>query len=656
MLLNIKGIGEVTKNKLAELGITSAENLIDFLPKQYIDLSKVTSIEEAIGGSFCLIDVCITRKQILSKNKKLQMFFAEGVCGENKIKLVWYNQIYVAKNFEINDVITIFGKVIIKGDKYEFSNPIYEKKSTETKFFGIQPVYRTRGIVPQKKLRDFALEVFKNIKIQSIIPKNLCEKYALMDLEQAYKNLHFPKELSIIKESKERVILEKIIKRIAGFRVVNIDKKLSNKVFLQNFDISLLYDKIPFLLNNSQKESIENLIKTIKNGSCCNSILCGDVGSGKTVVCLAVAYFVIMSGFQVGVMTPTEILARQHYNFFNGIFSQLGIRVDFLSSSVKGKQKEEVIAKVKNGSVDILIGTHSIISNSISYKNLGLVVIDEQHKFGVAQRTELISKGEYVNILTLSATPIPRSMQLVAYGDIDFVSIDRRFESNILTRIVKAEKRKSMFEYLAEEVDKGKQGYLVVPKIVDSEGVETDSVYKLFEEMKKYIAGDKIGILHGKLKNEDKQMVLEKFREQNINLLIATTVVEVGIDVPNASFIVVMNAEQFGLATLHQLRGRVGRNGEKAYCFLYSAKESIDNLRCLVKNNNGFEIAEEDFKSRGCGDILGLGQSGKGTLEGVTLKNLTLAKNLVDEIDLDTIKAELSQEIADFSLNKVSLT
>jgi ATP-dependent DNA helicase RecG len=335
----------------------------------------------------------------------------------------------------------------------------------------------------------------------------------------------------------------------------------------------------------------------------------------------------------------------------------IGVNVAYLSSNTKAKERKEILLKLAEGQIDIIVGTHSLLSSKVEFFNLAFVVIDEQHRFGVAQRTCLINKGKNAGVLTLSATPIPRSLQLAYFGDINYFTIDRRFENKTITAIVHPDKREDMWNYLYTQcITKKGQAFIVAPRIFDQEGIEQESVEELYLELTKIFPRDKIKSLHGKLNADEKQNIIDAFSQNKVSVLIATTVVEVGIDVPNANFMVIMDAESFGLATLHQLRGRVGRGGENAYCFLYTAKEIDEGLIMLTKTSDGKEIAEKDFDLRGAGDILGLSQSGSGSLQQVTTKNLAFAKEIVDKIHIEELLEELSEEINTFSLSNVSIT
>lgn len=660
MLKDLKGVGPQMEKKLNSLGIYTEEDLVNNFPKSYINYSNLSSPDYAINGDICLFKALITK---INKPVTKGKFSFVRIYGEidnefhSPIIITWYNQPYMSKNLNEGKIYTFCGKLKIGKKSFEFANPSFESETENSKFTGIQPVYITRGIIPQKTYREFVENILKTSKIKSVIPPLYEKEYNLMSYMDAIKSLHFPTEATDFTKAKERMFNEILIRRICAYKITkkNIPDKRVNFYAWNKANFEEFKNQLPFELNLTQTHALQDIFYTMLSSKVLNAILCGDVGSGKTVIACELCYFVAKNGFQCAVMAPTEILAKQHYDFFTRILTPLNIEVGFLSSNVTTKERKETLAKIELGEIQVVIGTHSLLNDKIHFKNLSFVVEDEQHRFGVAQRTELISKGSKVDLLTLSATPIPRSMQLIAYGETQVVNIGRRFEPKTKTHIVQKNKKEDMFKYIAAECEKGSQAYIVAPMIFDSEGIEIDSVESLYEEVSKYISPDKIGVLHGKLKSDAKEQVLSDYRSQRYKILISTTVVEVGIDVPNASIIAIMNADRFGLATLHQLRGRVGRNGQDAFCFLYTENEPSEGLKYLVKSLDGFSIAELDFELRGAGDIFGLSQSGNGQLDGLTFDVLQKAKTIADKINLFAIKDLVESEIKTFDLNKVSL-
>ena len=649
----VKGVGPALIKKFSELGIYSVADLISVLPKSYVDMDAAFSLDDCSEGDFCAFCGILSELSKPHKQSRVTILHGRALCDEKEIKLVFYNQNYFAKTLEIGQKYLFFGKVK-KERTPVFVNPKVDVIGGK-KLVGVHPVYKTKGLIAQGVYSNIVKEAFPYYNAKSVIAPELEEKYGLPTYSDALKSLHFPQttELSLYKE---RIILEKATKRICAFRYAKsyIQQEKSRKKY-HKIDFSPILSKLPFTLSPSQSDALKKMTDALISGKEPNAILCGDVGSGKTIVAVLLCYFIIKNGYKTAFMAPTEILAKQHFSFIEKLFAPLGINCAFLSGSTKKSEKENYYYLSKTGKIDIVIGTHSLLNDALVLPDIGLIVTDEQHRFGVAQRTRLIEKGKEVAVLTMSATPIPRSLRLVYYGEVEFLTIDRPKRSKVKTRIVTPAKREDMWKYVRSVCDSGRQAYVVVPRIFDNEGNESDSVETLYEELLDYIPKEYIGVVHGKMKSEDKQKTLDLFYANEKRLLLSTTVIEVGIDVPNATVMVVCDAERFGLATLHQLRGRIGRGEEDGFCFLYTEKEPSDGLRALVSCQSGFEIAEKDFEMRGGGDIFGLEQSGAGSLDGISLRMLKIASAIADEIDLNKIAPLLYDEINGFSLTDVSL-
>ncbi|MDD4316212.1 MAG: helicase-related protein, partial [Clostridia bacterium] len=419
-------------------------------------------------------------------------------------------------------------------------------------------------------------------------------------------------------------------------------------------DLQPIIKKIGFELSTSQQSAIKGLLDKLRGHKPMNAMLSGDVGSGKTVVALVLCYFVAKSGFQSAVMAPTEILARQHFERAKILFEGAGIKVAQLTASIKKPERQKILAEIKSGYADIVIGTHSLIGADVEFKSLAFCALDEQHRFGVGQRTALIEKN-LCDALTMTATPIPRTLRLTLFGDIDFFELQKRYCDNIKTYVVNKDKRAAMLKYAAEECKRGGKAFIVAPRIEDIEGVETDSVERLFKELTEDAFKDiNIALLHGKIKEAQKQKIIGDFRANKLSALVATSVIEVGIDVPDASMMIIMNADRFGLASLHQLRGRIGRNGGAAVCYLY-AERACERLEFLKNCCDGMKIAEYDFAQRGGGELFGMKQTGQ-DMRGLTAENLRLAKGIADRQDLSVLDRQLRGEIERYGLSDVGLT
>lgn len=652
-LSDIKGVGKAIEAKLNSLDIFNPLELIARLPHSYIDLDKVTPLGSALDGDYCLLDINIISKSKPYKGKFRSIFRAEGKCEDFLVKLNWFNSSYPSKTLEIGEIYTFYGKVKINGFVVELNNPAFEKKGEITKFAGILPIYSTKGLIPQGTYRALVKNALTLCTFDSVIPIAVEQKYKLMSLSEAYQNLHCPQS-NELKDYKERVALEKIVRRLGAFSLAREIKNEKKNIYRET-DISPLIKVLDFELNSSQKEAFISIKKTLLGAKNLNAILCGDVGSGKTIVAIFVCFFAIKNGFQAAFMAPTEILAKQHYDKICALFAPLNLKVKLLTGSTSSALRTEIIEGLSGGNIDIIVGTHSLLSDDVKFRKLGIVIADEQHRFGVAQRTKLIKKAQSCDLLTLSATPIPRSMQLIAYGEVEVINIERRFFGNVFTKLVTKNKRTDMWEYIASYCQKCGQAFVVAPQIYDSEGIEKSNVIALQKEISAIAKGIKTAALHGKLKPEVKEKIISDFADKLIGILVSTTVIEVGIDVPNAGIMVVMDADRFGLATLHQLRGRIGRNGEKAYCFLYTDKKDNENLVLMKSCNDGFALAEKDFELRGCGELFGTEQSGTSALNCLTVSLLKKAKKIADDIDFCKHRELLREEIENYSLFDVSL-
>ncbi len=657
-LLGVKGVGPVTLEKLNYLGIYSRRGLIEKTPVDYIDLDAVSDLDKAEDGEFVVLVTEIVTAGRPFRKGKLQMYRVTGATDDGKkVKLVWYNANYVASVVSSGARIRVYGKLKKEGRSFELVNPAYERADAlgEGELRGIKPVYATRGVIPQKTFSAMVADVI----VKGFDARGLAdEDMGLMSLGEAFVKAHFPSSIPEAEAARERIELEKLLKDILAYRTVRREYARSVYYEARTAVIDRLTDSLPYKLTPTQKTAVADILDRLQSDKPLNAMLVGDVGSGKTVVAMIAAYYVAASGYQTAVMAPTEILAVQHYNNFVKFLAPLGVKVTLLTGGCGAAEKRIARSAISSGYADIVIGTHAVISKGVDFKSLALAVIDEQHRFGVAQRTALVDKGGAVDTLTLSATPIPRSLRLTVFGDVDVMSIDRRYSSdNVVTAVVTPDKRKSMTDYIIEECVKGRQAYIVAPKIFDSEGIEGFAAEKLYKELvSKY--GDRVGIalLHGKMKAEEKKRVLNDFTDGKVSVLVSTTVIEVGIDVPNASLMAIFDADRFGLSTLHQLRGRIGRDGSKAYCFLYTAKSGDDILRLetLVKERDGLEIAERDLEMRGAGEWLGEEQSGKGGAK-LSLALMRKAKEIADRTEIGERKDELTAYALSRGFVKISL-
>lgn len=651
-LTAVKGVGEAVEKKLRALGIYDLSGLLAFLPRQYVDLSCSVPLSDVSDGAFCLFDATVTKCGYPQKKANLTIFSAEAISEGIPVKLVWFNHKYVHKTLTEGENYTFFGKAKFWRDRYEFTNPFFEKKSFKTKFAGITAIYPTKGLVGQGTLRNIMTEALK-MPVESLLSPKTEEKLGVMSLKEAYEKIHKPIEKDN-SAAFRRVCLEQLTERIAAFSYAKKNRKNDkNHTYLDRVELRLLVDNFGFSFTPSQRQAVEKIYEDMRKKDKMNVVLCGDVGSGKTAVAAAAVYLAAKSGHQAAFVAPTELLAAQHAAFFERVLAGTGIRFVYLTGSSTAAEKRNIYQRVSAGEVSLVVGTHAVFSDKLVFSDLSLVVCDEQHRFGVAQRNSLVEKGAGCDVLTLSATPIPRTMCLAAYGEAEFLPIERRTKGNVKTSIVPKEKREDLFRYVASVCEEGGKAYLIAPRISDAEGIERETCESLYEETCGYLDRKKVGLMHGRLSAEKKEEVMRAFRDGEIRALVATTVVEVGVDVPDASIIVITDADKMGLATLHQLRGRVGRQGQKSYCFLCGDERNDDRLRDLVACEDGFLLAEKDFDRRGGGEIFGLNQSGTGDLK-IDVALLTQAKEAAKYVDFYANRQRLWRLARLYSLSDVT--
>ena len=626
-------------NSLKKLGIYTLKDLIYFFPRAYENTAKLKKISELKDGENAIVRGIVVdlKVNIFNARKMIKALIKD----ENNafLEVVWFNAPYISKTIFLNDNIQVTSKVR-KKRALQMVNPSYIKlNSRSVKVNEVdkkEPIYPLTSGITQKFLIGIIEECINKylFLFEENLPKSFILDNKLMDRKQAIINMHKPKYDKEYLEAKKRFIFEEAL--ILETKILknrySENMKNSNMYFLNDNKkyVKEYVKNLPFELTKDQKKVISDIHKELNEGKIINRLLQGDVGSGKTIVALVMLLYMAENSYQGVIMAPTEILARQHYLEVCEEFSKYGIKVELLTGSVKGKYKDKIYSELKNGDIDILIGTHSLIEDNLEFKKLGLIVIDEQHKFGVEQRNKIRDKGIYANLIVMSATPIPRSLALTIYGDLDVSVIKTKpmGRKSIKTKWIKNKnEEKKMYEFIDDKIKEGRQIYVVSPLISDSDKLNLSSAEATFEEYKEKFPQYTIGLLHGKLNSKDKDKVMEEFKSNQIDILISTTVVEVGVNVPNSTIIIILSAERFGLSSLHQLRGRVGRSSMQAYCFLVSnTKNEISQkrLQIMEKTDDGFEIAEEDLKIRDTGEIFGIKQSGLSELKLVDIvENMT---------------------------------
>ena len=617
----VKGIGPKKASKLNKLGIFTINDLIYYFPRQYEDRNKLKKICQLEDKEKATIRAIISSIETSTPRKGLSITKLSVRDETGFAKLVFFNQDYIVKSFKSGDTILVFGKVKKDFNGVELSSCEVEQMSNNPKSTcGIMPIYPLTYGLTNKELMGIIKIIFTNeqIVVKEYLPKRIIEKYKLCSIDYAIKNLHNPTNKESLKIALYRMVFEEfLILQLGLFLFKNGVVEKDGIYFNRHDNLKAILDSLPFKLTNAQNRAFNEILDDMASNKVMNRLVQGDVGSGKTVVALLSLANCVLNGYQGALMVPTEILAEQHYISLNETLSQFGMNIGLLVGSLTKKQKENILEKVKNKEIDILIGTHALIEDKVEFNNLGIVITDEQHRFGVRQRNKLSEKGYNPDILVMTATPIPRTLALILYGDLDISIIDELPPGRqpIETIAVYKDKRDKAYNSLVrEEVEKGRQVYIVCPLVEESEAIEAKSAVELVEELRsEYFSDLRLGLLHGKMKPSEKDEIMKSFKNRELDILVSTTVIEVGVNVPNATLMIIENAERFGLAQLHQLRGRVGRGKHKSYCILiYSSKSEVCSQRMgiMEETTDGFKISEKDLEIRGPGEFFGTRQHG----------------------------------------------
>ena len=610
-------------SNLKSLGINTIYDLIYYFPRAYDDRTNIKKIGELKFNEYVVLKATVMSAVNLTVRSGKKIVKAMVSDGTGIMEILWFGMPYIKKSLRIGEEYLFIGQTK-KSAVFQLINPEYKLFSGQQKVSEneILPIYSSNKNITQNSLRKLVEKFLVNFLnyFEENIPKELIKEYKIMERKSAIKNIHYPVSMKEIEEAKRRFAIEELLILELGilknrFIIENSNSK-NYEVEGKKEKVKNFVSQLTFNLTNAQKKVIKEIYDEISNGKIVNRLIQGDVGSGKTVVAMVMLIYMAENGYQGALMAPTEILANQHYLGIKERLEKIGLRVELLTSSIKGKKKNEILEGIANGDVDIVIGTHSLIEDDVIFKKLGLIVIDEQHRFGVNQRNKLREKGFLGNLLVMSATPIPRSLALSIYGDLDLSIIDELppGRTPIKTKwIANDEDLEKMYNFIYKKVNDGNQAYFVAPLIETSDKMALKSVDKVSEEIERKFSNKKIGIIHGKMKAKEKDEVMLKFKNKEYDILIATTVIEVGIDVPASTIMTIYNAERFGLSALHQLRGRVGRGSKQSYCFLISnsiTENSKQRLSIMEETEDGFRIAEEDLKLRNSGEIFGLRQSG----------------------------------------------
>ena len=618
----IKGIGAKTSLLLNKLGIFTKGDILKYFPRNYDKYDKIIPINSLKSGTTAVISAMPPSIPILRQMGRKSILICEVSDGSGKIELNWFNMTFMKSKLQKGVHMIFRGKVVRKG---KFINIVQPEILTEAEYRRktevLQPIYHlTKGVTSnllRKSLKEVLAEVTSSI---DYLPKSIKEENSLISLKDALQEIHFPKSYHTLIDARRRLVFDEFFLFALSIDRLKLGREKNMSSYIINDDSTIVdfISSLPFSLTNAQQKVWEEVKSDLVSGGRMNRLVQGDVGSGKTVIAMLACLLTAKNGYQSTVMVPTEVLARQHYDSFSTALENYGIRVVLLTGSVKGRERKETLSKIEKHEADIIIGTHALIQEKVIYDKLALVITDEQHRFGVKQRERLADKGEEPHTMVMSATPIPRTLAVILYGDLD-ISIVNELPADrlpIKNCVVDEDYRMTAYKFILGEVSKGHQAYIICPMIEKSEdNDELSDVISYTEELVALIGNKaRIRYLHGKMKNEEKNQIMDEFAACRIDVLVSTTVVEVGVNVPNATVMMIENADRFGLASLHQLRGRIGRGGAQSYCIFMSgntSKEAMERLNILNTSNDGFKIAEEDMKLRGPGDVFGIRQSGE---------------------------------------------
>ena len=614
----LKGIGDKKAGLLAGAGIRTTGDLLMRFPRKYEDRRYETSISDLIPGKDQLIHAKVVSRRYsgFRYNKKAPlMLLVEDDTGTCEI--VFFNGGYIANLFNTGSMYTFYGRVTENRGSLQMVHPEFHREGDPQDIRGIIPVYPVIEGISQNEFRRLVRLCEPLLEdMEEWLPEDTVKKYRLADPAFAVRNIHFPEDGKKILQARYRLVFEELLALETGMLSMRSGKASGGPgAVIDPAPGKEFESRLPFELTEGQKQAWEDISRDLSSSKPMNRLIQGDVGSGKTVIAEMAMYSAVRSGYQALMMAPTEILAKQHYKTLLADFEGLGVSIGLLTGSMKQKDRNIALEKLRDGEIDIIIGTHALIEPDVTLKSPGIAVTDEQHRFGVEQRHMLSAKGEGVNIMVMTATPIPRTLAVIIYGDLDISQIRTMPEGRkeIITKLAHPEDRMAMYDFIKKKMRKGEQVYVVAPLISESEKIDASSAEELYGELSDIFRGFRLELLHGNIDPAEKDRIMEAFARHEIDMLVSTVVIEIGINVPNATIMVIENCERFGLAQMHQLRGRVGRGGTQSYCFLVIHNESEiakERAEILCGSADGFEIAEEDLRLRGPGEIFGTRQHG----------------------------------------------
>ena len=621
-LRTLKGVGEKTEKLLHKAGIADVEGLLRYYPRNYDVYEMPENIADLEEGTVKAVSAAVSSGVYMNTAGRLKVITVTVSDKSGRLNVVWFNAPYLRSMLKKGSVFVFRGRVVRKNGKLELEHPeIFTPAAYEEVLHNMQPVYRLTAGLTNKALAKLVRQTLEDRSLQTeYLPDEIRERYQLADINFALRAIHFPGNMEELLTARKRLVFDEFLLFILSVQLLKEKTEEAENHFpmKMTWTTEEVIERLPYNLTRAQMNTWHEIERDLAGRSLMSRLVQGDVGSGKTIIAFLAMILAGENGYQSALMVPTEVLARQHYEAFVSLKEEQGLstRAVLLTGSSTAKEKREIYEEIRSGSADVIIGTHALIQEKVEYNNLGLVITDEQHRFGVKQREALTTRGNPPNVLVMSATPIPRTLAIILYGDLDISVIDELPAKRLPIKncVVDTSYRPKAYSFIEKQVREGRQAYIICPMVEESEGLEAENVTDYIEKVRSSLSQDiRVEYLHGKMKAKDKNRIMEEFAAGDIQVLVSTTVVEVGVNVPNATVMMVENAERFGLAQLHQLRGRVGRGEYQSYCiFIQGNKEETTSrrLEILNKSNDGFYIAGEDLKLRGPGDLFGIRQSG----------------------------------------------
>lgn len=646
----VKGIGSKTSAVLNHLGIDTVGSLVTYFPREYDSYNKITSVSSVTPGSDVIVEGSLMARPEVSKVRNLTIINADLRDSTGIIRLTWFNKPYIARTLRPGAYYIMRGKAVIKNGRLAMEQPgQYSKQDYVNGLGKLLPIYRLTKGISNNNLRKYIQLALSQVEFdEDYLPAKYCRENSLCSRKKAITAIHFPKNIEEAAMARKRLAYDEFFSFLLSLRRLkgSLHDKPEKEKYCDNGICDSFINKLPYELTGAQVKVWDELKNDMMSGRAMARLVQGDVGSGKTILAALALLFNYDNGYQGAIMAPTEVLARQHYDLFSKLLDEYGIKIGLLTGSMTAAARRKMYEGIADGDIDIVVGTHAIIQEKVEYNNLGMVVTDEQHRFGVNQRIQLSEKGVYPHTLVMSATPIPRTLAMIIYGDMDISVVDELPQGRLPIQncVVGTTYRNAAYRLMIKEISEGKQIYIICPMVEEDVESGLESVEGYSAKIAGVFPGNvRIGTLHGRMNAKDKNAVMESFAAGDIDILVSTTVIEVGINVPNATVMMVENSERFGLATLHQLRGRVGRGDKQSYCiFMHGdiGKDNIKRLEVLGKSNDGFYIASQDLKMRGPGDMFGVRQSGDLAFVYADVYSdadvLVLANGLTSGMDADT--------------------